>query len=240
MALEFLSRSLHAFPPTLGHNYHRACPPKVHRCCRQCLRPPLSVPFNLFCQLVRHSASVRRALLHFFFFFFLLIVVAAAAEMSPLFLGLFSTFSLRLFGLLRHFERGSAPSVCARARCSRPPVVCPSAQPLPPAIIRLASRTLSYRCFPVFNSCSPLPPLHPGGHSPGPLHQIAYHFDDGTDNIKGLTDSKEGGRKVGIPQKLTCIPRLRRVSLHASRFEVFLSFPLFVQLSKVAGDHMSN
>ena len=80
---------------------------------------PLSVPFNLFCQLVRHSASVRRALLHFFFFFFLLIVVAAA-ELSPLFLGLFSTFSLRLFGLLRHFEGRPPRSVCARARCPRP------------------------------------------------------------------------------------------------------------------------
>ena len=77
------------------------------------------VPFNLFCQLVRHSASVRRALLHFFFF---LLIVVAAAELSPLFLGLFSTFSLRLFGLLRHFEGRPPRSVCARARCPRPPV----------------------------------------------------------------------------------------------------------------------
>ena len=78
---------------------------------------PLSVPFNLFCQLVRHSSSVRRALLHFFFF---LLIVVAAAELSPLFLGLFSTFSLRLFGLLRHFEGRPPRSVCARARCPRP------------------------------------------------------------------------------------------------------------------------
>ena len=153
---------------------------------------PLSVPFNLFCQLVRHSASVSRALLHFFFF---LLIVVAAAEMSPLFLGLFSTFSLRLFGLLRHFEGRPPRYAPAPVVPVRPPVVCPSAQPLPPAIIRLASRTLSYRCFPVFNSCSPLRlSSSPGGHLPGPLHQIAYHFDDGTDNIKGLTDSKEGGK----------------------------------------------
>ena len=150
------------------------------------------VPFNLFCQLVRHSASVRRALLHFFFF---LLIVVAAAELSPLFLGLFSTFSLRLFGLLRHFEGRPPRYAPAPVVPVRPPVVCPSAQPLPPAIIRLASRTLSYRCFPVFNSCSPLRlSSSPGGHLPGPLHQIAYHFDDGTDNIKGLTDSKEGGK----------------------------------------------
>ena len=87
---------------------------------------PLSVPFNLFCQLVRHSASVRRALLHFFF---LLIVVAA--EMSPLFLGLFSTFSLRLFGLLRHFEGRPLRSMRPR--------------PLSPSSRRLSVRPLN-RC----------------------------------------------------------------------------------------------
>ena len=58
--------------------------------------------------------------------------------------------------------------------------------------------------------------------------EIAYHFDDGTDNTRGLTD----GRRGEMPQRLTCIPRLSSVSLHASRFDGFYLFQKLFIINK--------
>ena len=53
---------LYGLTPLLAHNYHRACPQKVRRCCRRRFRPPLSVPFNLFCPSVSLSVIPSVAL----------------------------------------------------------------------------------------------------------------------------------------------------------------------------------
>ena len=112
-----------------------------------------------------------------------------------------SSLSRSLFHFLVTFVwpletlRGSAPSVCARARCPRPSSRRLSVRSTvaacnhPPCVAHAFVSMLSCLQF----LLAP-PSSSPGGHLPGPLHQIAYHFDDGTDNIKGLTDSKEGGK----------------------------------------------